>query len=517
MRVVLFTIGAVLLSGNFTSTQAQNYRTPQQYRQQRSVENLPVRPGYGQGSNNAGVEIFKGILDLGVRAAQEAERNRRYEDNYDYRPQPRYGPQPQYYAPSPVPPAAPAAPAPPRNVAVPKKAPKNSAFQLTGASFNLMSAELDARQGIELTEAGGKLDSAVNDNIDNSALTPQEKADAKKAWEEAVTSGDLKKFEDFQKNFGGKLSADGQKLVETRVELLKYGEDLLGGGLTPGQKEVRLDRLDKLIAGLPPGALQNGLQDNFDQMRKFNDLSNLVTLTQGNDDALLLIVTGSNNAGLGPGFVAEISGVPVMESDPLSDSKVAITDILLMNDPDSQQAISYSLGQHGFSMQPGEKQALTKSYTVSFEPEPGATPKQYSLVGGVYRFVQTSQGWDLSKDEPIKVVVDNSENTASFGYLLNGKQFSLTAGEAKEHTDTKAIAIEFDRGNGTTTRKVVSTGTYRVGIDPNGSLLDLYEAERAATGTETVVAARPARQTSGAKSKAKQIEEALARLKAKKT
>jgi hypothetical protein len=56
-----------------------------------------------------------------------------------------------------------------------------------------------------------------------------------------------------------------------------------------------------------------------------------------------------------------------------------------------------------------------------------------------------------------------------------------------------------------------------VGIDPNGTLLDLYEVEAATAESDTIVSARPVRQDNGAKSKAKQIEEALARLKAKKT
>jgi hypothetical protein len=515
MRTALVLLGLVLWGTQLiTPAQAQYNRAP--YRQSGRVGgDYPYRPG-NSGEPNVGLEIFKGIVDLGVQAAKDAERNRRYNDDYDYRPRPQYVPPPQqYYYPTPQPAARPA-PAPPKNL-VAKKPPKNANFQLTGADFNTMSAELDARQGVEVAEAGGKLDAAIENHLENSNLSPQDKAAAQKAWAEAVTSGDSKKFEEFQDKFGSKLSPDGQKMVDTRVELANYRDDLLGGGLTAGQKESRLEKIDKLITSLPPGPLQNGLQDNLGQMQQFNDLSNLVTLTQGNDNALQLIMTGSNNAGLGPGFVAEISGLPIMGTEALSDSKVAITDILLMNDRDSEQSISYTLGQHTYTMGPGEKQALTKSYVVAFHTGVGETTKRYTLTKGVYRFVQTSAGWDLSRDETVTVVIDNTEYMGSFSYLLNGKQFSVGAGESKEHSDTTAIAIEFDRGNGTTTRKVVSTGTYQVGIDPNGTLLDLYEVEAATAESDTIVSARPVRQDNGAKSKAKQIEEALARLKAKKT
>jgi hypothetical protein len=304
-------------------------------------------------------------------------------------------------------------------------------------------------------------------------------------------------------------------MLDTRIELADYGADLEAGKLTFAQKEARLEQINNMVNGLGPSILQDGLKDNLNQMEKLNNLGNLIDLTQGTSDPLQIIVVGVTDAGMPPGFIADISGLPIMVTDPVSDSTVAIRDILLFNDSKNDQAVNYQIGANAYAMQPGEKQALSRPSLVAFQTRQDGAVKQYQVAKGVFRFILGADGWDLKQVIP-QLTIDNSEYNGAFKYLVNGQEVSLEAGAMKEHSGDKAFLVEFDRGDGKTSRKVIPTGSFRVGISASDSMLDLFEIEPVSADDLASESGVTPRANRAPPSKAKQIEEALARLKAKK-
>ena len=84
-------------------------------------------------------------------------------------------------------------------------------------------------------------------------------------------------------------------------------------------------------------------------------------------------------------------------------------------------------------------------------------------------------------DEVDKEFVTPKYSTA-FGELVTGEhievgRLTFKQGEgAVEHAHPQPIVIEFDRGDGgKTARKMLFSGTYVIGIDPEKQCLDLFD------------------------------------------
>ena len=408
---------------------------------------------------------------------------------------------------------------PPRNtVVVAKKPVTNARLGLHDEDFDRISAETAAYQNAEAAKAGGKLDAGIQNSIQSSSLSEPDKTKTNEAWADAVLSGDPKKYEEFKKNFGGNLTPQAQEWLDTRIALLNYGKELESGLLTGAQMDDRLQNLHSMIDGMGPSVLKEGIQSNLTQMDKYNDLGKLATLVQGTANSFQVLCEGCQNAGLSSAEMSDVMGMPIMLEVAETDSKVALADILLANPEENGQAVGYNLGSHVFTMKPGEKQPLTQSYVLSLDPGNGTTPKQYTLDSGVYEFDLHGSAWDLSKVTP-KVTIDNTRYKGKFAYTVNGQEASLAPGQVVEHTDSSAIVIEFDRGDGSTpARKVLTTGTFVVGIDPAKQCLDLYDAKEEPRSTFIAGGSgigNSAVSAGSKKSRQQQIEEALARLKAR--
>jgi len=454
--------------------------------------------------------LIEGGANLIERAGRNNSGNQRNNSNND---EEYYPVQPAYYAP-PAPP-----PAPPKNTVAKDVKPKRNEPQLLLRNY---SAEFDARQQNEASKAGGKVDAAIEEYLEKGApgstLTAAEKAQASKDWVAAVASGDPKKFEQFQKDYGSKLGTDQQKWLDTRVAILQYEKDLQSGLLSQAGKDERWSKINNSMSTWGPSILKQGVQDNVNAMGKYNDLGKLADLSQGADNPFGIMLVGFQNAGFSPDEMGDVLDLPIMTDPPAGDSTVAVADILIMNPEDNGQAVSYSIASHSYKMKPGEKQSLTQSYVLSFDPGNGAAAKQYTLSTGVYHFVLARGAWELEKVTP-KVVIDNSQYRGTFNYLINGKNAALLPGQVIEHTDSSAIVIEFDRGDGgSPARKVLTTGTFVVGIDAAKQGLDLFESKD--DPQSTLIAGGPSSGSRDARSAAKrtkqqEIEEALARLKAR--
>jgi hypothetical protein len=417
-----------------------------------------------------------------------------------------------YYAP-----VAPA-PAPASAPAVTEVKPKeNDALALDHAAVQAMNAKLAGRQQNHASQAGIKLNAAMEQYLAQGARGSaiSNIAQAQQEWREAVVSKDPKDFRKFQTSF--KLAPEQRMWLDTRITLLQYEHDLKSGYLTQAGKDARLDEIQKSVAMWPTSATKAGVQESLSESGKFSDLSKLVDLAPTADNSLQLVFSGFQSAKLTADDMSDLTGLPIMGADAIDDSTVSVGGILLMNPEENGETVNYNIGTYGYTMKPGEKQSLTQSYVVSFDPGDGTAVKKVTLTSGVYQFVLLPGAWELRKITP-KIQIDNSRHHAAFHYLINGKEASVEPYRKAEHTDSGAMVIQFDRGDGgALARKVVASGTLVVGVDPEKLSLDLFNASDAPA---TTVAANGGSQgtssvANDARTQEKQIQEALARLKAR--
>lgn len=496
-------------------------------RVQVGTEQVRVRDGY-QVNPNVGNILTDVFNAAGTAAANSNSNNnnnygnRGGRDGY-YPPRqtyPQQQAQPTYVRPQPV--AATSRPVTPvKNVVrqQPKQPKSNDGFNLDNHEMNAMSAEFDARQANEASKGAGKVDAAIENE-----LSMLNDAEANKDYQDAVLSGDPEKMKEFQDKHGGKLSDEGQKALDVRIALGEYERDVASGLLTGPGKDQRLDEINDKFAAMGDTPLKKSLGDNISEMDKFNELGKLSELAQDSDNPWDVMMEGTQNAGYPVSFLAEVSGMPLM-TDPLIDSSAsAAATTVILNPEENGQSVNYNLGPHPYSIGPGQSQRLEKSYVIAFDPGNGGAVKKYTLGTGTYKFVLTNGSWDL-KTVKIAVTIDNSQYDGTFNYLVDGKDAVLQSGQAADLTSSLPIIIEFDRGDGgKPARKVLTEGTFVVGVDASQQRLDLFDAS--ASPDTTFVASSGSNSSSSAISttnkpkskradKAKQIQEALARLKAK--
>ena len=210
-------------------------------------------------------------------------------------------------------------------------------------------------------------------------------AQAQQEWREAVVSSDPKDFRKFQTAF--KLAPEQRMWLDTRITLLQYERDLKAGYLTQAGKDARLDEIQKSVAMWPTSATKAGVQESLSESGKFSDLAKLVNLVPTADNSLQLVFRGFENAKLTADDMADLTGLPIMGVAAIDDSTVSVGGILLMNPEENGETVNYNIGTYGYAMKPGEKQSLTQSYVVSFDPGDGTAVKKVTLSSGVYQFV----------------------------------------------------------------------------------------------------------------------------------
>ena len=100
--------------------------------------------------------------------------------------------------------------------------------------------------------------------------------------------------------------------------------------------------------------------------------------------------------------------------------------------------------------------------------------------------------------------------------MANGTCSGRRSG-AIEHTSDTPIAVSFDRGDGSTARKLLKSGTYRIGIDADEQRLDLFDNDDVPEPSELAQLAgrRKSRQKrgSGTAPQHRRVDELLRRLK----
>lgn len=179
---------------------------------------------------------------------------------------------------------------------------------------------------------------------------------------------------------------------------------------------------------------------------------------------------------------ADDLGIPVMDSEPIPEAEAGVTGdcgVILNNPKSSRGKINYTLDGKPFSMEAGYTHELPGGRTYLVEFDKGGTfgKARYSLTEGTFDFGIGSQGWDIYS-KIYEAVLDNTANSTDFNYVIDNQRVVLPAREQQTLTGKCPIVILFDQGNGgEPARRVLREGVYKVGVDPDARLLDLFRED----------------------------------------
>ncbi len=386
---------------------------------------------------------------------------------------------------APLPPAAPS-----NNIVKTQKKPASNAFDSAKSGFNLTS-ETDAQQAVEAEDATEQLTTAMSGYI--AALQSPAVAED---WERIVQDGVMDEdVEAFLNKYGPNGTDELNQFVveglELRQNFAAYAKALVAGGLTNADKDLALDHLRRSVDQFRQNALANvatsggyffaSLDENLDNMSRFNDLGKLNELAWETDNPVAIVIQGVNAAGLGPALATDMTGLPIYPVAPIADIAIPssgnLVSTVLYSPKSNSGPISYLLDSQSFTMQPGEQQKLYGTYTVSFDPGDGSDSKRYRLSTGNYEWRLDGTRWEIVRVR-ITATLDASGFDRDFHYLLNNQECTLPARERTEHASSTPMEIVFDRGDGgEPVRKLLKSKTYVVGIDSDQSRVDLFAAE----------------------------------------
>ena len=200
-------------------------------------------------------------------------------------------------------------------------------------------------------------------------------------------------------------------------------------------------------------------------------------ISLGNGAVLVGSGSGARSVQIVTGNVAHSAGMTVGIGPPVPDSKAKLVSsgTVLKNEGDSQ--INYLVNEGQFSMAPGFKQILPAgtTWTIKFDRGGSGGTVAYKVTEGAYRFAPAEGVWQLFK-HAYKITVDNTDNPFEFRYLLNGRHWTVAAGQSLAHEEKYPPILKFDGGSGTTRRKALRGGVYRVAVAGDNTL-DLFPPE----------------------------------------
>ncbi|KKK69795.1 hypothetical protein LCGC14_2930460, partial [marine sediment metagenome] len=131
---------------------------------------------------------------------------------------------------------------------------------------------------------------------------------------------------------------------------------------------------------------------------------------------------------------AAVLGLPYSVANPIPNypGEFVASGILLMNTGES--AVNYTLDGRRYTMEPGYQQVLARNrLTVAFDRGCSFGRTKYGIDDGWYKFTATDRGWELYKNTA-KITLDNSDNSFSFGYVLNNRRQTLQPGLRQQLT-----------------------------------------------------------------------------------
>jgi len=328
---------------------------------------------------------------------------------------------------------------------------------------------VSAQQGVEqVTDAVGAWVAANG--------TPGMQAD----WQAVVDGGSSAADVEKWWNKHGEAIADPniKALGPIHAGMSKLVQDLRDGLLSDAGKKAAIERLADMVSGLPAAhPLRADLARELVRMRQFQKLGELLGLASVAPDPIVPILQGTQAMGMPIPVVAEVLEIPLMQS-PVGDAEplAASVVIRIINPSTNAQSVNCTIGGRAVEMSPGSAEPLTSSTSVAFDPGDG-TRRSVAVTNGTWTWKIENGLWSLSKVTP-RITIDNAKLKGAFHYTVNGKHASLAAGETTEHSHPMAIEIAFDRGNGDgTSTKVLTFGTYAVGIDVASRGLELFRTD----------------------------------------
>jgi len=299
-------------------------------------------------------------------------------------------------------------------------------------------------------------------------------------WQKVVDGGSsAKDVAEWWKKHGPAVNDPAIKALEPiHVGMSKLVQDLQDGLLSNAGKKAAIDKLAEMVSALPAGhPLRPGLVADLGRMRQFQKFGELLGLASVAPDPIVPILQGTEAMGMPVAVVAEMLEMPLMQypvgdAEPLPSS----VSIRIVNPSTNTQSVNCTIGGRQVEMGPGTAESLSSSSSVAFDQGDG-NRRSVSVTAGTWAWKIEDGRWSLSKVSP-KITIDNSKFKGVFHYTVNGKHASLAAGATAEHSNAMPIEVSFDRGNGSgTATKVLTFGSYAVGIDTSSRGLELFRTD----------------------------------------
>jgi hypothetical protein len=299
-------------------------------------------------------------------------------------------------------------------------------------------------------------------------------------WQKVVDGGSsAKDIADWWKKHGAAVNDPVFKALEPiHVGMSKFVQDLQDGLLSNAGKKAAIDKLAEMVSALPAGhPMRPDLVAELGRMRQFQKFGELLGLASVAPDPIVPILQGTEAMGMPVAVVAEMLEIPLMQypvgdAEPLPSS----VSIRIVNPSTNTQSVNCAIGGRQVEMEPGTAESLSSSTSVAFDQGDG-NRRSVSVTAGTWAWKIEDGRWSLSKVSP-KITIDNSKFKGVFHYTVNGKHASLAAGATAEHSHSMPIEISFDRGNGSgTATKVLTFGSYAVGIDTSSRGLELFRTD----------------------------------------
>ncbi len=239
------------------------------------------------------------------------------------------------------------------------------------------------------------------------------------------------------------------------------------------------------------GKLKDSMLAKIDAMDDLSTLGQLTNAAGGSNDPIGTLIQGADSADVPISTVAVLTGLPLVEADPLRDlTKDTTTTVFLYNPRANEQAVHYNLGEYPYTMNAGENQSLPASYVCSFDSGDGTGAKRYTLGRGAYRWSLTDSGWDLGSVK-CKVTIDNTGYDEDFHLLVDNQDDVVGAGRSVSYTSDLPLSVVFDRGDGgPPAHKLLFEGEHRVAIDVRRQRVDLFDPDTMGASGDSRLAGR---------------------------
>ena len=226
------------------------------------------------------------------------------------------------------------------------------------------------------------------------------------------------------------------------------------------------------IASLPSGKVAI-IHDNSLPFGSAVVLGNGAVMVGGNGHGPIAVTYGN---------AAEALGFSVVTAEPVADAQgeEVTSGVLLVNPVGSGANVIYFVNGTRYVMEPGMAQKLPVGtrWIVDFDRGGNLGHATYTVKDGTYNFTPSENGWNLYRQR-FDVVLDNSENPATFNYSLDGERKTVAAHHTATISSDYPMFIRFDRGNGLqrTSKALNFSGTVQVGVNARDNLWDIFPTD----------------------------------------